>query len=88
MSLEFNKKGRIYTYNGQEVPSVSEIIRFAATEVYGQTDEVLMDIAAERGTRVHKACEELDRTGKCECDGDIEGYVRAYQKFLFEHKAC
>lgn len=86
MSLEFIEDGHRYLLDGEEIPSVSEILRFAASEVYKDPDKFQMDQAADRGTRVHKACEELDRTGRCECDGDIEGYVKAYQRFLTENE--
>ena len=75
-----------YLLDGEEVPSVSEIIRFAEREVYKEPNKFQMDQAADRGTRVHKACEELDRKGICTVDGDIEGYVNAYAKFLADNK--
>ena len=86
MALEFIEKTHTYLLDGEEVPSVSEIIRFAEREVYKEPNKFQMDQAADRGTRVHKACEELDRTGSCECDGDIAGYVNAYAKFLADNK--
>ena len=85
MSLEFYEAEHKYTLDGEEIPSVSEILRFATREVYQETDSFAMEAAADRGKRVHKAAEELDRTGRCECDGDIEGYVIAYRNFLREH---
>ena len=86
MELEFLEDGHIYRLGEKEIPSVSEIIRFMAREVYGEADKFAMDKAADRGTRVHRAAEEIDRTGKCECDSDISGYVNAYAKFLKEHE--
>ena len=86
MALEFIEKTHTYLLDGEEVPSVSEIIRFAEREVYKEPNKFQMDQAADRGTRVHKACEELDRKGICTVDGDIEGYVNAYAKFLADNK--
>ena len=85
MELEFLEDGHIYRLGEKEIPSVSEIIRFMAREIYQDTDKFAMDKAADRGTRVHRAAEEIDRTGKCECDSDISGYVNAYAQFLSEH---
>ena len=85
MALEFIEKDHRYLLDGEEIPSVSEIIRFAEREVYKEPSKFQMDQAADRGRRVHKACEELDKTGACECDGDIAGYVKAYAKFKAEH---
>jgi len=86
MSLEFIEDGHRYLCNEKEIPSVSEILRFMAREVYGEADKFAMDQAADRGTRVHRAAEEIDRTGRCECDSDIARYVNAYAKFLSEHQ--
>ena len=86
MNLQFIEEGHKYIVDGEEVPSVSEIIRFISREVYGDIDEETLQYAAERGTAVHKACEELDKTGTVECDEEIIGYVQAYKKFLEEHE--
>ena len=85
MSLEFYEDTHTYTLDGKEIPSVSEILRFAAREIYKETDSFAMETAADRGKRVHKACEELDYQGVTFCSGDIEGYVKAYRNFLHEH---
>ena len=86
MELEFLEDGHIYRFGEKEIPSVSEIIRFMAREVYKDADTFAMDQAARRGTRIHAACEELDRTGKCECDADIAGYIAGYRNFLVDYK--
>lgn len=86
MSLDFDEKNHIYKLDGKEIPSVSEITRFISGELYKDSDKTAMDIAADRGTRVHKATEKLDTEGVVECDDDISGYVRAYVKFRKEHK--
>ena len=70
-----------YTVDGEEFPSVSEISRFASREVYGDVSQFNLDNACSRGSAVHKATEILDKYGKCECDEDIEPYIRAYVKF-------
>lgn len=70
-----------YTVDGEEFPSVSEISRFASREVYGEVSQFNLDNACSRGSAVHKATEILDKYGKCECDEDVEPYVRAYVQF-------
>ena len=70
-----------YMVDGEEFPSVSEISRFASREVYGEVSQFNLDNAASRGSAVHKATEILDKYGKCECDEDIEPYIRAYVQF-------
>ena len=83
--LEFIEDTHKYILDGEEIPCVSEITRFVQRELYKDSDPCAMEVAADRGTRVHRACEEIDRTGTVECDPNISGYVRAYTKFLSEH---
>lgn len=79
--LIFYDAEHIYTVDGEEFPSVSEISRFASREVYGDISQFNLDNACSRGSAVHKATEILDKYGKCECAEDIESYIRAYVQF-------
>lgn len=84
--LSFNEDNHEYQVNGEVIPSVSEIIRFISREVYGDVVQSVLDTAADRGTRVHKATQMLDVVHDVECDDDIVPYVQAYVQFLREHK--
>lgn len=75
-----------YQVDGETVPSVSEILRFMSREIYDSVTQWRLDNAADRGSRIHKACENIDRYGSCEIASDIEPYIRAYIRFLQEHK--
>lgn len=80
--LKFYDEGHRYELDGVEIPSVSEISRFASREVYGNDiSKYVLDKACERGTAVHKATEELDKTGKCEISPEYVEYLNAYVKF-------
>lgn len=84
--LTFYDKGHIYMMDGERLPSVSDLCRFISREVYGDAPAWAMEAAAERGTAVHKATEELDKTGTASIDSDWAGYLEAYRKFLTEHE--
>lgn len=84
--LIFFDQGHTYTLDGEEVPSVSQLCRFLSREVYGTVAQYTLDHAADRGTRVHKACEALDVYGKVNVTEDIAPYVNAYLKFRQEHE--
>lgn len=84
--LSFQEDSHTYEVNGEVIPSVSEIIRFISREVYGEVTQYILDNAADRGTRVHKATQMLDVVHDVECDEDIVPYVQAYVQFLREHK--
>lgn len=75
-----------YEVDGQKLPSVSEILRFLSREIYSNATQFQLDHAADRGTRVHKACENIDRFGSCEADAEVEPYVMAYIEFLKTEK--
>lgn len=85
--LKFYDEGHVYEYQGQIIPSVSEILRFLSREVYGNIDKFILDNAATRGTAVHSATQALDETGAVDCPSDISGYVEAYARFRREHDA-
>ena len=70
-----------YEVDGEEMPSVSQISRFASREVYGEISQYKLDNACERGSAVHKATEILDKYKECEVTEDIETYLRAYVQF-------
>lgn len=80
-TLMFFDKGHLYELNGEQVPSVSEISRFASREIYGNVEQYTLDNASSRGTAVHKSTEVLDKYGEVECEPTIEPYIRAYMQF-------
>ena len=80
-TLIFFDKEHQYSLNGEQVPSVSEISRFASREVYGDINQYTLDNASSRGSAVHKATEVLDKYNEVECDPNIEPYIRAYIQF-------
>lgn len=80
-TLIFYDKDHQYELNGENVPSVSEISRFASREIYGTVEQYTLDNAANRGSAVHKSTEILDKYGEVDCDSNIEPYVRAYLDF-------
>lgn len=80
--LTFFDEKHVYEINGQKIPSVSEIMRFASREVYAGIDQWRLDNAADRGTRVHDATLAIDANGSADVDADIAPYVEAYVGFL------
>ena len=83
--LTFYDADHQYQVDGEIYPSVSEILRFISREIYNDVNQYNLDHAADRGTRVHKALEVLNKFGQVECDDDIVPYVQAYLKFTREH---
>lgn len=84
--IKFYDEKHEYELNGEKIPSVSELCRFATREIYGDISQYTLDNAAERGKKVHKCAEELDKYGETSADEVSGPYIRAYLKFLAEHK--
>ena len=79
--LEFDPETHIYTVDGKNVPSVTEIIA-PLHRSYGDINKAVLDMAAARGTAVHEACEAIDLGEEPELYYEIEGYVCAYMDWL------
>lgn len=84
--LKFFDERHLYELDGEQIPSVSEITRFASREVYGEISQFTLDNAADRGSKVHKACQLIDLTGECEVTEDIAPYVQNYLQFLKDYR--
>lgn len=81
-NLKFYDEGHRYELDGKEIPSVSELSRFASREVYNNDiSKYTLDKACERGTAIHKASEQLDIYGKCDISPEYAEYVNAYVQF-------
>lgn len=83
--LIFYDSGHVYTVDGIQMSSVSEVIRFISREMYDDIAQYTLDNAAARGKSVHKACEVLYKYKSVECAADVEPYVRAFSQFLKDH---
>ena len=79
--LKFFDAEHEYVVGDKKIPAVSEILRFLSREMYSSISQYTLDNAADRGKRVHKACEVLDKYGEAEIDKDIEPYIKAYIQF-------
>ena len=83
--LRFYDEQHTYTLDGETIPSVSELTRFLSREIYGDISQYRLDHAAERGSIIHKACENLDRFGDCEISEEYAPYIRAYMQFRTDY---
>lgn len=80
--LKFYDETHTYKLNGEILPSVSEISRFASKEIYNSDiNKYTLDNAKERGTAIHKATEQLDTTGTCDIATQYTAYINAYIQF-------
>lgn len=87
--LVFDEENHTYTLDGSELPSVTQICRPLTVDICENAKPWLRDAAAQRGTRVHEICAEIDLIGNAdevEITPDISGYIKAYLDFLRDYR--
>lgn len=84
--FEFNETNHIYKLNGSVIPSVTEVIEPIHQKVYKNISAHSLEIAADRGTRVHRAIEFWNKYNFYNVDEDCKGYIEAYKKFRNDHQ--
>ena len=82
--LMFDEVAHTYTMGGIEIPSVTTILSYIRGDL-SKLNRSVLDAAAERGKAVHAACEMMDYGGDPEYVPGIEGYLTAYQRFLWDY---
>lgn len=80
--LLFFESDHSYMLDNEIVPSVSEVVRFISREIYSNVNQFNLDRAADRGSKVHKAIENILRYGDCEIDEVFAPYVQAFVKWF------
>ena len=83
--FEFDEENHIYKLNGSIIPSVSEIIEPIHKRIYEDISFNTLKSAADRGIRVHRAIEFINKYDFYSIDNDCKGYIEAYKKFRNEH---
>jgi len=82
--LVFNEETHTYSVNGEELPSVTQILKAARLIDYSMIPQEYLQAAARRGRAVHQVLELLDNDlldPASEIDGEIAGYVGAAIQF-------
>lgn len=84
--LEFLEEPHIYMLDGIEIPSVSTVMKPLSSSVYGEVDQNILRMAANRGTIVHEAIENFVHYGIEDIDPSYGGYLDAFIRFWKEYK--
>lgn len=79
--LTFDEATHTYHLGAEKLPSVTTILKPLST--YGDVPTPILDAAAERGTRVHRAVELLcqDRLDWTTVDDELLGYLQGWLAF-------
>lgn len=86
MRIEFDEEKHIYTVDGKQVPSVTDICNPITSEHYGAINAAILEMASRRGTAVHEATQLIDLGVMPEDDPEVDAYVNAYLDFLLDYK--
>lgn len=83
MSFEYDPFAHRYLLDGDELPSVTRLIRPLFGNTYSEIDPDILQRAADRGTRIHRYTETEDAGVPVRlCPGDPDtGYMEAYRRF-------
>ena len=84
--IEFDPDKHEYRVNGERKPSVSELIDPLTARHYGEISKEMLTAAANRGTAVHSACEDIDYGLEVEVPAEYAGYCEAYVAFLNDYR--
>lgn len=88
--LLFDEENHIYTLHREGfadiiLPSVTEIMQPLSQQAYGGINERTLEIAADRGIRVHRSIQFWSQYQFRNVDEDCVPYFDAYLKFRAEH---
>lgn len=77
-----------YFVDGVRWPSVTEVLSFSGWSRFDHVDPEILRRAAERGTLVHEATEQVDEGtfDWVNLREDLHGYIRAFEKFKNDYK--
>jgi len=84
--LTFEALRHAYTYDGQPIPSVTQVLKDMGLTDYSMISQDVLQAAARRGTDAHLACQ-LDDEGDLDestVSDAIRPYLEAYRRFRRE----
>ena len=80
-ALDFEEESHRYLLNGNQVPSVTQVIKSAGLS---EVEQFYTPEAAQRGTAVHAACQYDDEETLGDCTENLLGYLNGWRKFRAE----
>ena len=79
--LQFDEATHTYTYLGEVVPSVTQLLKFLPGNDYANVPENVLEKAAARGTAIHEGIEFYLQCGFDEVCDEWQPYMDAFRKF-------
>ena len=82
--LEYDDDSHTYIYEGLVLPSITEILQLKFGRKYDGVDTRIMTRAAEKGTLIHKAIENLCKTGEVEDYKEVRNFLFLQKHYEFK----
>lgn len=84
--IEFDELTHIYKVDGKILPSVTTITGILSSIEYKEIDKEILERAAYKGSRVHKAIEDFILWGDYELEIEYEPFMEQFKKALKKEK--
>lgn len=82
-TLEYDDDTHTYLYEGLILPSITQILKVKFKKKYEGIDDWILNRAAERGLEVHKAIENLCKTGEVENYKEVKNFMFLQKHYQF-----
>lgn len=83
--LEFSEEGHVYLLDGEQIPSVTQLMEPLNRREYMRVDSRTLEMAAQRGTAVHNAIENYLKYGLDDIDPDYRCYMDGFHEWWEEY---
>ena len=77
----FDEESHVYLVDGQEVPSVTTILKPLSNRSYSSVNPSVLEYARNRGSAVHEALELIDLDTDPDISPEIVPYLNAYEEW-------
>ena len=84
--LTFDEEKHQYRVDGKFIWSVSHYLKPISSQVYGDIDKTVLDVAAARGTAVHFAIELFNAYGVVEIADEYRPHLDAYVEWFNKNR--
>ena len=83
-TLEYDEESHTYIYEGICLPSITQILQVRFGRKYDGVDYKVLNKAAEKGTLIHKAIENLCKTGEVEDYKEVRNFMFLQKHYEFK----
>lgn len=83
-TLEYDDESHTYIYEGMILPSITQILQVRFGRKYDEVDNWVLTKAAEKGTLIHKAIENLCKTGEVEDYKEVRNFMFLQKHYDFK----